>query len=42
MAGKYAIEMLEDRIESPPLVDAGAFDILLLLDIIDTIYAFYI
>lgn len=32
MAGKYTTEILEDRIESLPLVDAVAFEILLLLN----------
>ena len=39
MAGKYTIEMVEDRIESLPLVDAGAFDILSLLNNPDSNYA---
>jgi HD-like signal output (HDOD) protein len=39
MAGKYTIEMVEDRIESLPLVDAGAFDILALLNSPDSDYA---
>jgi HD-like signal output (HDOD) protein len=38
MAGKYTTEMMEDKIESLPLVDAAAFDILRLLNNPDTNY----
>jgi HD-like signal output (HDOD) protein len=38
MAGKYTIEMVEDRIESLPLVDTAAFDILSLLNNPDSNY----
>jgi len=39
MAGKFTFEMLEDRIEGIPLVDAGAIDIIALLNSPDSNYA---